>query len=794
MSFSSIDNKEEKCFVKLQIHEINTFQNMDIPLPYGISISLNNKQEKYLEPINSENVIFDNNKNIFVFYLDNNDLNDINAIEKEIIINSYTTSIFILKKNFASIRIPIQLKQDLNQKKNWFFLKDINNNICIKILISININIHSIKTKKENKFGINNSILYKINETIKENKIKNIGRSNTNYIINNHNTHLISTNYNSSHGNSLLNLTNNIYNINNNNSNITFPINFSPITLIGKSNSFFIDKNKQMENNMKIINYNLQYKNNLNTKNKLNSIKDNEDSIIINENAFIDEENNDDEVEENIESKINKLINTKNKEIENKRSILRLDNGKYPKKCVDNLKKEQILNKANKQCIKQTNNLEKTKEANEIELNLIKNINLFKKDKYRQEIQDELSNYEKFIFQNLNYITNINNNLEQILINKSQIQNEKNKQKEIITPRKAESFNKINIYGQNYNKNKKGNFCHNKTIPHNPMYIKKLNFINKKGKISNYINSGRILNNKKYTPINYKFKQFNKKLSNSTSNISISENIKNDSKNKILKTEGKNNTNTKSLNNDSINKVKFKKIDKMNIKRKSLKIQGNIKIPFNKISNKKKLQSLSNYQTKYSFAKINLNKEILSSKNNSTITNNKKYLDKTIDKNNIIKIKKIERDINLTDNSIYFHKNNNISLDKNIFALENISPNNNKANKTTFNNNFGKKKLKLLDKSKINNNNKKSLNIDNFKIFNSHNYSKGNPLFIKNDNNKQNSTIKNNTFRLNTNPDESEKNKNIKFRNYLNLSGNILLLNIQKSNKSTRGNKEKLSG
>ena len=792
MSLSLIENKEdEKYFVKLQIHEINVVKNMNIPLPYGICFSLNNKQEKFLEPINNENEIFDNNKKIFVFYLGNNHLNDINAIEKEIIINSYTTSIFILKKNFASIKIPIHLNQDSNQNRKWYFLKDINNNICIKILISIYINIPKIITTKENKYEITNSILFKINETIKENKIKNISRSNTNYILNNHNTHLISTNYNSSQGNSLLNLTNNIYNINNNNLNITFPINFSPITLIGKSNSFFIDsKNKQMENNIKIINNNLLFKKNLKPKNESNSLKDSEDSLIINDNAFIDEENNNYE-EKNIESTINKLIKLKQKEIEKKETILSFDKEKYTKNYDDNIKNEQIFNMDNKQYIKQTINIEKAKEKNRKQLNLIENINSLYKDKYKQEIQNELNNYEKFIFQSLNNITNINNNLEQILMNKNLIQNEKNKHKEIITPKKAESFNKINIYGQKYSKNKKGILCQNKTIPHNPMYIKKLNFINKKGKIENYINSGRLLNNKKYTPINYKFKSFNRKLSTSTSNISISENIKNESKNKILKTEGKINTNTKGLNNERNNNIKFKKIDKINIKRKSLKI-GNIQIPFNQISNKKKFQSRSNYQTKYSFAKINLNKEILSTKTNSTITNNKKNLDKTMDKNTILKSKKIERDINLTDHSNYFHKISNISLDKNIFAIENISPNNSKINKTTFNNNFGKKKLKLLDKSNINNNNKKNLNIDNFKVFNSHN-NKGNPLFIKSNNNKQNLTIKNNTFRLNTNPNESNKKKSIKFRNYLNLSGNILLLNIQKPNKSTRGNKKKIS-
>ena len=119
------------------------------------------------------------------------------------------------------------------------------------------------------------------------------------------------------------------------------------------------------------------------------------------------------------------------------------------------------------------------------------------------------------------------------------------------------------------------------------------------------------------------------------------------------------------------------------------------------------------------------------------------------------------------------HKNSSLSLNKDIYLIENISPNNIQMNKTSLNNNFGKKKLKLSDKSKNNNNNYE-----------------GNSWFIKR-NNKKHCTIKNNTIRLITNPNEANKKKNIKFRNYLNFSGNLLLLNAQKPNKSTRENKRK---
>ena len=250
MSLSFVDNNEIlKPYIKLEIHESVIYPEKNVPLPYGINISFANFPEKNIESINNTKEIFKFPMNQFIYYFDKNTFNCTNLSDKEFIINTYTTSIFFLKKNFASVKIPISLNKEENNKKQWYYLKDINNNICIKILISIEINN-----------------IYKNNKTPFEYKKINISRTNTNYLLNNHNTNLISTNHNSSHGNSLLNLTNNI---NNNNLNITLPINLSPITLVEKSNSFFkYSKNKQMENNMKIINNNLSYKNKIKSKNE----------------------------------------------------------------------------------------------------------------------------------------------------------------------------------------------------------------------------------------------------------------------------------------------------------------------------------------------------------------------------------------------------------------------------------------------------------------------------------------------------------------------------------------------
>ena len=782
MSLSFSENKDSlKSYIKLEIHESQICPEMNVPLPYGINISLGNLQEKNIEPINKEKELFQTPINQFIYYFDKNNFDYNNLLDKEIIINSYTTSIFILKKNFASVKIPFSLNKNEIIKKQWYNLKDINNKVCIKLLLSLYINISNNHTR-EIQFELTKDILYNNNKTINENKKFYISRANTNYLLNNHNNYLISTNYNSSNGNSLLTLTNNIYNVNNN-LNTSLPINLSPITFVGKTNSFFIEsKNKQMENNLNIINNNLLYQIKTNEENNL--IKNEEDSIIVNDNEIAEVEENNNKIDgiKKEENNINNLINKKINQLDKNLSLNDFNKENYFKIKKDITKNTQTLEKEKTQYRNRIKYLEKSKEKCELKIiKLTENLQLTEECEYRKNLQKELDNYEKSFFQNINFISNINNNLDKLLFTKRKDKKKINN----LTPKKAESFNHINIIEKEKNKIKKGITSLNKTIPHNPLFIKKINFQNKKEKLCN-INSGREINNKRETPINYKFKKFNRKLSTSTSNISNSEN---DIKNTYLKTEGK--EKRKSINNGSINVSKFKKIDKINTKRKSLKINGNLKIPFNEIINNKKNDSCTNYLNKYSFVKINLNKI----KKNSTITNNKKYSDCNINKSNLPKIKTIETDTNIKKykRPNYFHKISLITVDKNFLSIENISPNNNNVNKTALSkiNNMGKKKLKLGDKMKLNNNNKKNLNIDNFKGF-KFNFYKGNTMFIKTSNNKK-LEIKNNNIRLNTNPNETTKKKSIKHRNYLNLSGKELSLDAQKPNKSMRENKNKIS-
>ena len=171
-------NISSQSYLKLEIYRSQICQNIKVPIPYGLSINFDDFPVKFIEPVKNENEIF-KSENSFIYNLNDNNLLKNELIEKEFIINSYTTSIFILKKNFASVKIPI-LYSDKNNQKQWFFLKDLNDNICIKILISIEINIVN-KIYKNLKSNNSNNILKQNSETIKENK-SNKNKSNINYI------------------------------------------------------------------------------------------------------------------------------------------------------------------------------------------------------------------------------------------------------------------------------------------------------------------------------------------------------------------------------------------------------------------------------------------------------------------------------------------------------------------------------------------------------------------------------------------------------------------------------------
>ena len=848
-------NEISKSYLKLEIYKSQICQSIKAPLPYGLCILFDDFPEKYIEPITNENEVFKSSENKFIYYLNENDISQNKLFEKEFIINSYTTSIFIIKKNFASVKIPI-LYSKKDNKKQWFFLKDINDNICIKILISIEI---YLENKIINNFKSNNSknILKRNSETIKENKMydkisNNNNLNNINYynkkiinksLVNNHNnTCIVTTNYNSNSGNSQLNITNNIYmkTINNNsnninNLNITFPFNFSPIPIFGKSNSFFIETIKEKDNNKVHINQNsfksLIDKKSKDTENKdLKLISENDgDSITINDNDNSDEikteiKNNILNNKEDLFDKINTLILKKKEEIKNNQQIYTDNYNNYLKEKKIIVKNGKILEKENEKIKNNIKIIEKSKQIYETKaLNLNEYIMDFSKTLNRDVIQNELYEYERTIMENLNNISFAFNNIEYL----------KNQTKKRI-------YNKINN-NKSMNKKKSHNslYFHNKNKINNPIIAKKLNFENKSNrKIGKELYSNREINsfNTKNSPI-YKLKEFNSKLSLSIPNSEKRNDEKKDNNNidennKTIKNyinKKKSNDNNFTKYNNKLRDYYYDTLDKKEYKKKASKsnlIKGKLKlkIPFNE-------NSANNIETKYILTKNNFNKEFFSIKTNSINTNNisnKRINIKNKGKNK--KISNLNSEKMKSDKFLFKNKciNNNYKksytiIDKKFISIENKSLNSTVHCKLSIdNNNLCKKKLNKKEKIKYD---KKSFNNETLKNLNNYNnnYFKGKPILISNNNNSlgnesflknnfidtetdlnkktidncsktnlNNNKIirrktKNNTVKLksNINGNESCKKKNVNFRKSLNTKGNIVILNIEKQNKQT---------
>ena len=844
MSKSDQENNVSKSYLKLEIYQSQLCHSIKPPLPYGLSILFDNFPVKYIEPITNENEIFNSSGNTFIYYLNENLISQNDLFEKEIIINSYTTSIFIIKKNFASVKIPILYTKNEN-KKQWFFLKDINDNICIKILISIEIYLGN-KILNISKFNNSNNILKRNSETIKENKMydkishnNNINQINYNKNIinnnlinnNNNNTCILTTNYNTNSGNSLLNITNNIYmkTINNNsnninNLNITFPFNFSPIPIFGKSNSFFIETIKDKDNNKIHINQysfkSLVDKNSKNTENEdLQLISENDcDSITINDNDIYSDENMSDNNKKDILNNkdtlletINNLISKKNEDIKNNQQIHsdNFNNFLKDKKLTGKFGK--TLEKENEKIKNNIKIIEKSKQIYETKaLNLNEYITDLSEQLNRNNIQNELDDYERNIFTNINSIYSSFNNIENLLHqSKKGIYNKnKNNNYKIINEKKSYD----NFYSQNkiYNQNKTFN---------NPIITKKLNFdSNSYRKIGTDLNSNREINrfNRKDSPINYKIKDFNSKLSLS---ITKSEKRKD---NKNMTNKKKVNDNNYKRYNNKLRDYYYDTLDKKELKKKPSKsnlIKGKLKlkIPFND-------NSANNIETKYFITKKNYNKDHFSNKANSI--NNNNISNKSI---NIKKGKNKKKLSNVNSQKIksdkYLFKNKCINnnykksytiIDKKYISIENKSLNSTINSKLSVdNNNLCKKKL---DKKEKNNYNKKSFNNETLRNLNNYNnnYFKGKPILISNNNNSlgNDSFLKNNynnteielnkrtiencsnnnkiirrkgknhtvKINVNINGNESYK-KNINFRNSLNVQRDILILNIDNKNK-----------
>ena len=535
----------DKSFIKITINQSQIFNQFKNILPYTLYLQLENYPEQKIMTIKDINQTFESPSNEYIF-----DLNLTEKDKKEDLVNyiltfeAYTTSVFFITKKFASIQIPIFLKK-FNIGKQWYILKDNNNESCIKILINIEINIpndlrnlinKSFFSKIKNSFSnqTNDLSVRKTNEqTINTNKIyNNIINSNNNNHIHNYNsncyTHL-STNIHSLNSISLIkrnSQSNNSLLINNKSSpillNNNLSNNYSNISYI------ILDKEKDKDKDEEQINTNSNY-------------------ICELEIPFEEKyDNNNYELEEKL-NKIKNLINIKQEELDKKSKKINSQKNEIIFLAKYNLKKRE-LEKDLLELEKNERKLEKEKQIYENKnIDLNEKIHLQNKNNYKNQLLNDLNIYENNIFNNINNLILNNNNNDELLL--------KSKMNDLFT----KSKNTNNIININYKIN-------NNAITTLRQYL--LNTKNKKTK-KNSFNNKNMTENKNELSIPNNFKKYIKK-NNTKKNSILNNNINYKNKNKNIK-----NFNYKNSFNN-INEIKSEKVLNYSTNRIRIKKEKNI--------------------------------------------------------------------------------------------------------------------------------------------------------------------------------------------------------------------------
>ena len=502
-------------YIKLIIYQSQLCENsLNIKniFPYGISIQFDNNPETFIEPIKNINEIFNSSQNDFKYFINNRN-------KKHLIkINCYTKSLFIIKKKLASVKIAVNINNiNKNEKekrvKKWYYLKNKNGEVIIKLLLSLDIlNISNIIGNDNNKI-----FLYNLqNETELDNNIS-INKPNNinvhfNSISNNNlngigsTTYMSTSHYISSSNNSLKSSSTKT-----NNSNL--------------SNHIIINQNNNV-NNRTISNNNI----NLNNNNLLSSIIEKDDSMTINENETNEKfefSNNILNVVQNLIKKNNQKLFIKSKNLMQKKQYLGKEENNYFKTKKNY---EEKINKY-KNNIKILDTKRQIYENNFIDLT--ENYNKYEKNIYKLNIENDLNIYEKEMLLNINNICITQNNLEEIILEEkmsknyfgqySMTNNLKENEKSVINNyynSKGYSFesnnykNSLYLYGNGGNSNK---------VLFNIMFDNKS------------INNNHF--NIKPSPISFKYKEINNELSVSMSNSNSPSSEKNYSNKKRLITD-----------------------------------------------------------------------------------------------------------------------------------------------------------------------------------------------------------------------------------------------------------------
>ena len=554
--------------ITLTLYESQICQNNKSYLPYSLIINYNNNTIQETNIIKTLNHKFNNTK--FIFSPLKTSIRNIH----QIVISANSKTLFIIKNIIGKVIIRFNISKIEKKKTQWYFLKDKNEEIIMKILLSITSNcaLHQYNSMKSLE-RINNNIL---NSSI-NNISQNINFSNSKLFINH----------------SMVNL---------NSNSIIHHIRLS-------SNQLISILENEKDNNGTMCD---------------NSIISNSTFGNSNNTIFYPNSNLLEIIDEKYNVKIdlikNKILKKKEKlsEIEKKNE----DNKIYISSLERTFKKRKnILEKENNKLKENMKKLQKMKivyENNKI--SLFEKTRILEKKILRDELIEEINNNNHFIFNQITSFLFFNDNLEINL-------NKKEKEKNTTPIKKNNIIKNLNNIKSRTNSNKKNvNKCNN-----NNSSIFNLN--NSKNLKLNYsfkfLNSSKL--NSKCLNENYKSESNLKRNHSSKIKFTNKINLKcllnnNQSKTKEVKIK-----NNKSLNkkNKIIKEPKNKIVEFDNIKVITIKTSSSkLNIHSNNIIKKSQINNLSKQKKKNIIIEKKSINKVLS--HNHSIIINKKHVNNNI--------------------------------------------------------------------------------------------------------------------------------------------------------------------
>ena len=613
----SLLDRDLKNMIYLTLYQSQICHNNTQYLPYSLSISYNDSPAKVINQIKTKKHIF--NEKILNFQISNSKRKDNHIIS----LCAYTKSMLVLKNIFAKVKIPFNLKKCNTNQKQWYFLKDNDDEIVLKILISI---LSEVYLNQNNSM---NSLNRKENKSSDFLGIK------------------------SPHNNSCFNLNVNTFNLNkypfSNRSMSNLKVEPSLLYSIKQSNQLLSILENENDNNL--------------------SLTENHENLNYNLNNWNISEISIDEINNKISSKVDSILDLQNN-IEKNSEFLRNLDLNYKKKKHLILKEKEKL----KDNVKKFQKLKKIYESKYINVN--EYVLDLKKSIYRNEIINEIDNYNKNIFSNLNYILS---SINQIPNYENYLKNEKKESLNIklknddsnLNTNANSNYNSTSSKKTTVNQNSnKVNVSINLNLNYNSSTNNE-NSSNKKNQIDNLLSkNSNSVNLLIYGNELNKEKMFRKH--HSPSNILQPKKIIKNYQNNIVKGRNKNEKDIHSPKNNIRDKNK-------NTLKKEFVEFDNIKVITIKHS-KSKSNVLNNERKKYIFSnnkKSNkfLNSNHLSKSNSNTINsaNRKLYNKKTMKtpSSKFSLINDLNSNNNNKPNNQFINSTNQNSINQNVTIMNN---------------------------------------------------------------------------------------------------------------------------